>query len=192
MTKEKQMKKITVIVGLALVLLIGTAMQTSAGTGKDGNKNITLISAQSAADSKSQVRKELLEECIVSLPKTDQLEAEVVAETGFLKEINGEKGNNQHTKTYNAFIEINYLVRQKELIIITTSSVQGQEPVTKVYERNIRQSMRFDSDPGLGDLFAGQSNRRYYFSSAGKAMADVKARAAIWLKQQQPVLCPEK
>ena len=177
---------------LSILLAAGLYVNADAGGNRTENKNITLISAQSTADGKSEVWRELLEECVVSLPKVSDLEAEVTAQPRFLKEINGETGRNQHTQTYSAAIEINYMIHQKELIIITTSSVQGQEPITKVVERNIRRNKRFDSDPGSGDIYANRSQRQYFFSSAEKAVEDVKQRAAIWLKQQNAVVCADK
>jgi hypothetical protein len=168
------------------------ATSIMAGDDKSEDKNITLISAQSTADGKSKVWKELLEECIVSLPKVAALEAEVSSQTHFLKEINGKKGKNEHMKTYSASIEINYMIYQKRLMIITTSSVQGQEPVIKEVEGKIKKSKKFVSNSGDGDLHAGQSKRKHYFSSAEKAVADVKARAGVWLKQQSAVVCSDK
>jgi len=179
------------VISIAMTCFCFLSMETT-DKDKTENKNITLISAQSTADGKSKVWKERLEECIVSLPGVKDLDADVTAQSQFLKEINGEKGRNEHTQTYSASIEINYMLHQKELIIITTHSVQGQEPVTKVVERNIRRSKRFDSDPGSGDIYANRSHRQYFFSSADKAVEDAKKRAVIWLKQQNAVVCEDK
>jgi hypothetical protein len=166
-------------------------MMTFAGE-KTENKNITLISAQSTADGKSEFRKELLEECIVSLPNADQLDAEITSSSQFLKGINGDNKKNEFVKTYSAVIEINYMLYQKKLLIVTTSSVQGQEPVLKEVEGKIKQSKKFVSNPVEGDIYAGLSNRQHYYSTAEGAIKDVKKRAAIWLKQQAAVVCKDK
>jgi hypothetical protein len=153
------------------------------------NKNVTLVSATSTVDGKSDVTEKLLEECIVSLPRVQDLEAEVTSQVAFFKEINGDPGKNDFVKSYHAVIEINYMLHQQSLIIVTTSSVQGQEPVMKVVEKTLRQSKTFESNPSDGEHFAGKSNRQFYFPTSEGAVNDVKQRAAIWIKQQSAVVC---
>ena len=53
-------------------------------------KDITIIHGQSVADGKSEVSERILEECIVSLPKADQLEPEINSSSDFPKERNGD------------------------------------------------------------------------------------------------------
>ena len=156
------------------------------------NKNVTLVSAMSTVDGKSDVTEKLLEECIVSLPRVEDLDAEVTSQVAFLKEINGDQNKNDFVKSYHAVIEINYMLHQQSIIIVTTSSVQGQEPVMKVVEKTLRQSKVFESNPSEGEYFAGRSNRQFYFPTADGAIADVKHRAAIWIKQQSAVVCKPK
>lgn len=152
-------------------------------------KDVTIIHAQSTADGKSEVGERILEECIVSLPSAEDLAPEISSESIFLKEINGEPSKNEHVKTYNATIEINYMIYQKVLVVVTTNSVKGQEPVMKVMEKNLKQSKRFVSNSSEGDLYAGRSRRQYYFSTPESASNDVKKRVAVWLKQQAAVTC---
>jgi hypothetical protein len=182
-----------VLIAAIIVAFSTVSLRAEEGGSKAGateNKNITIIAAESKADGKSEVRKELVEECIVSLPKPQGLVATTKAHTKYLKDIDGKEGDDRYVKTYTASVEINYLVRQKELIIITTSSVTGQEPVIKEVERMVRKSETIVSDPEEGDLFAGSSPRRYYFSDPGKAEQDARDRAAAWLKQHADVVCP--
>jgi hypothetical protein len=153
------------------------------------NKNVTIITGQSSADGKSEVREQILEECIVSLPGPDGLEAVVQSQPLFLKEINGNSGQNDFVKTFSASIDINYMVYQKVLFIVTTSSVSGVEPIMKVMEKQIRHGKQFVSNPLNGDIYAGRSRREYYFSTAEAATADARKQAQIWLKQQSPVVC---
>ena len=56
------------------------------------------------------------------------------------------------------------MVYQKTLIIVTTNSVKGQEPVMKVMEKNLKQTN--SSPPVLqrGSV-CRRSNRQYYFST---------------------------
>jgi hypothetical protein len=153
------------------------------------NKNVTVVRAETSVDGKSDISEKLLEECIVSLPRVEDLDAQVSSQVAYLKEINGDPNKNDFVKSYFAEIEINYMLHQQSLIIVTTASVQGQEPVMKVVEKSLRQTKRFESNPTEGEYFAGRSHRQYYFPTAEAAISDVKSRAAIWLKQQSAVVC---
>jgi len=153
------------------------------------NKNITIIHSSSTADGKSDVSERILEECITSLPKGGDLDPVVNSGTQFLKEINGDPSKNDHVKIYSASLDINYMLYQKVLVIVATSSVQGQEPVMKVMEKNLKQTKHFESSSANGDLFAGRSHREYYFSSPDAAKSDVIKQANAWIRQQASVMC---
>ncbi|MBN1307829.1 MAG: hypothetical protein JXA18_07925 [Chitinispirillaceae bacterium] len=155
------------------------------------SKNITIIQGQSTADGKSQLAERLLEECIVSLPDAETVEPIVSSQSQFLKEINGDPSKNDFVKTFSASLEINYMIHQKVLIVVTTNAIQGQEPVMKVMEKNLQQTKRFVSDAADGDLYAGRSRRQYYFSTPEGAKKDVQKRAAAWIKQQAAIICPK-
>ncbi len=157
--------------------------------GSTQNKNITVISGHATADGSSEVRERVLEECIVSLPKAEDLEAVVTSEPRYLKEINGNPEKNDFVKSYSAVIEINYILYQKVLFIVTVSSVPATEPNMKPMEKNIRQTKRFESNPANGDSYAGRSRREYYFSTPEGATSDARKQAQIWLKQQSAVIC---
>jgi hypothetical protein len=175
---------------LALSLsLLGVNGYAVDKNGATQNKNVTVVRAETSADGKSEISEKLLEECIVSLPRVEDLDAEVSSQSGYLKEINGDPAKNDFVKSYFAVIEINYMIHEQSLIIVTTASIQGQEPVMKVVEKNLKQSKRFESNPTEGEFFAGRSRRQYYFPTAEAAIKDVKQRAAIWLKQQSAVVC---
>jgi len=151
---------------------------------------LVVVQGASDVDGKSNVTEKLLEECIVALPSMKELEADVTASTEYLKEINGEAGKNDHVKVYTASVRVSYKVRQKLLIIITQNSLEGTAPVTRTEERIImKEAPPFTSDPGEGNIFAGRSNRRYYYTSPEAAGDNAKKRAQIWVSQQQNVLC---
>ena len=173
---------------LLYMLIIATIFATGS-ISADDDKNVTIIQGTSAADGKSQVAERLLEECIATLPNPRSLEPIVSSKSQFLKEINGEAGRNEFTKIYTAELEINYVIHQKVLIVVTTSSVQGQEPVMKVLDKTLKQSKKFVSNSSDGDLYAGRSRRQYYFSTAEGAKKDVRERAAAWIQQQSAVMC---
>jgi len=151
---------------------------------------MVVLHGSANVDGKSTITEEVLEECIVSLPSLKELEADVTARTEYLKEINGEAGRNDHQKVYTASVRVSYKVRQKLLIIITQNSLDGTPPVTRNEERIImKETAPFESDPGEGNIFAGRSNRKYYYSTPDAAADNAKKRAQIWVSQQQNVLC---
>lgn len=156
------------------------------------NKNVTVIQAQSTADGKSSMREQILEECIVSLPSSEQVEAQTNAESVFLREINGDPNRNEFVKTYSAAIDVNYMLYQKVLVVVTTNSVPSQEPVMKILEKNTRQTKSFRSNSANGDLYAGKSNRQHYFSTPEGAIQDARKQAQTWIKQQSSVICKSK
>ncbi len=174
---------------IILILILGHAILIYAQDEKNVTKDVTIISAQSTSDGKSEVRKEILEECILTLPNVKTLEATVTSESKYLNKINGNPKMNEYKKIYTATIEIGYLLYQKELIIITTSTIKGQKPVLKEVDRKVRQIKMFTSDPNNGDIFSGKGQRHYYFSSEENAIADVKKKASVWINQNAHTLC---
>jgi len=153
------------------------------------NKNITIIHGASTADGKSDISERILEECITSLPKSSDLEPVINSTSQYLKEVNGDPAKNEFVQTFSASLDINYMLYQKVLVIVATSSVQGQEPVMKVMEKNLKQTKHFEANSANGDLFANRSHRQYYFSSADGAKSDVIRQANAWIKQQSSVMC---
>lgn|SRR5512133_2621328 len=154
-----------------------------------GNSTTTIIHGVSSADGKSDVSERILEECLQSLPRSGDLSPVVSSRAAFLKEINGDPSRNEQVQTFSASLDINYMLYQKVLVIVATSSVQGQEPVMKVMEKNLRQSKHFEANSSNGDIFAGRSHRQYYFSSEDAARNDVIRQATAWLRQQASVAC---
>ncbi|HEX2959574.1 MAG TPA: hypothetical protein VHO70_22250 [Chitinispirillaceae bacterium] len=180
------MKKLIVSSILLTACTIGS---TVANDDNVISKDVTIIHGTSTADGKSEIGERILEECITTLPSVNELDPVVSSSSQYLKEINGDPQKNDFVKTYSATLEISYIIYQKVLIVVTTNSVKGQEPVMKVMEKNLTQTKRFESNSSDGDLYAGRSHRAYYFSTPDGASADVKKRAAAWLKQQASVLC---
>ncbi len=174
-----------------LALSCGIAIAAEAAKDKTERKNITVITAQGNADGSTEISREAVKECIVTLPTAEALEPEVVSDSRFLKEINGDPNKNEWTKVYTAKITINYQVYKKDLLIVATKSVEGREPTLKDVEKRLPQSKEFLSNPADGDTYAGRSNRQYYYTRQEAAVADVKGRAKVWLKQQGPLLCSE-
>jgi hypothetical protein len=180
---------LAIVSGLALTC--GMALSAEAAKDKSERKNITVITAQGNADGSTEISREAVKECIVTLPSAEALEPEVMSDSRFLKEINGDATKNEWAKVYTAKLTINYQVYKKDMLIVATKSVEGREPTLKELEKRLPQAKEFLSNPADGDTYAGRSNRQYYYTKAETAAADVKSRAKVWLKQQAPLLCTE-
>jgi hypothetical protein len=182
------------IIAVCLALLPGPsrAKDEAPVEAKTTNKNITIVEGTASADGKSDVREQVLEECIVSLPRVEELEANVNAQSQYLREINNDPAKSAHVKTYTATIDINYMQYQKVLYIITTNSVPAHDPVMKMVEKNIKQSRQIVSDPANGDMSAKNPKLEYFFSTPEAAIKDAKAKAAVWIRQQSAVVCGPK
>ncbi|MDR2591878.1 MAG: hypothetical protein LBC59_03630 [Chitinispirillales bacterium] len=173
------------VASLSVLLAAGGAFAQQNKGGK-----LVVVQGSSSVDGKTNVTEKLLEECIVALPSFKELEADVTARTEVLKAINGEEGKNDQMKVYTATVRVSYKVRQKILIIITQNTLDASAPVTREEERIVmRETPPFESDPGEGNVFAGRSNRKYYYTSPEAAADNAKKRAQIWVGQQQNVLC---
>jgi len=182
------MKNLTLLICVSLAYLAAEAAEKE----KVERKIVTLISAEGKADGSTEISREAVKECIVSLPSADAIEPEIVSEARFLREINGEAGKSGWTKVYTARIVVQYMVYKKDLLIVATRSVEGKEPAFREIEKRLPQSKEFTSNPAEGDTFAGRSNREFYFTKAEDAVKDAKLRARVWLKQQAPLLCTDK
>ena len=175
-------------VGSVAALLL--ALVTAANADDRERKSITLISADTSADGLTRVHTELLEECILELPVPDELVPVVTRQSEFLKSIDGDPNRNESTQTYGAVIDVGYVVHQKAMVIVTTSSIEQQEPIIKEVERRIPKSAQFRSDPNNGDHYAGRDLAHdYYFGTKRAAIDDVKERAIAWLAQQKTITC---
>lgn len=174
---------------LALALPLGTAFGAEAKSGKTERKTVTLINAEGKLDGGHEISREAVRECIVALPSAESLEPEVISDSRFLREIDGDAAKNAWTKVYTARVVINYMVYKKDMLIVATRSVEGKEPTLKEVDKRLPQSKEFVSNPAEGDIFAGRSNRQYYFSKPEDAVKDARHRAQVWLKQQATLLC---
>ncbi len=178
-------------VAFAAMAAVGwaSAATAQAATTKE-EKTVTVISADAKIDGSSEISREVVKDCIAALPDASTLEPEITSENLYLREINGDAGKSEWTRVYSAKLEVNYMQTKKEMLVVTTKSVQAQAPVFKEIDKSLRQSQSFVSDPAGGDMFAGRSKRQYYFTKAEGAAKDVRQRAQSWVQQHKSVLCP--
>jgi hypothetical protein len=158
---------------------------------KNVSKNVTIVTAETSADGGSEIARERIQDCILSLPDPSNLEAQVTSQSVYVQGINGENKNGW-IKSYTARLDVSYLTRERDLIIVTTRSVNGQPPVLREVDKTLRHTQTFISNSTEGDTFGGRSDRQYYFTTAEGAIRDVQARAKVWINQQQATVCPAK
>jgi len=173
---------------LALTLIVAAG---SAGPGQASDPKIaTVVAVGSNTDGSSQIKTEVIAECIQYLPSVADLQPVVDARPRFLKAIGGNIDRNESVRTYSASIELTYVVRRKQLVVVTTSSVERSEPVLQEVEGRFDKSIRFESDQNNGDQYYGRDITKYfYFSNEQSAVEDAMRRATAWLKQKQAVMC---
>jgi hypothetical protein len=179
------------LAGLPALALASLAVGAESAATKT-EKNVTFISSSSSADGSSEIAHEKLTDCIVALPNPEKLEAQVSSQSIFVQGVNGDVNRNEWIKSYIARLDVSYLTREKELIIVTTRNVNGQAPVLREVDKTLRHTQTFISNSTEGEVFAGRSDRQYYFTNRENAVRDVRERARVWISQQQAVVCPAK
>lgn len=162
----------------------------NAQSGED-DRTITVVTAEASADGATEIARERVMDCILELPDPRELEALVTSEALFVRGLNGEKSRNEWIKSYSARLDINYLTRERDLLIVTTRSVHGRDPLIREVDKTLRHTESFVSNPAEGNAFAGRSNRQYYFTTPEAAIRDARERARVWVQQQSTTVCPE-
>ena len=153
-------------------------------------KTVTLVDAGGIANSGSNIKSQVIEECILTLPKASDLAPVVDAKSKHMKGIDGDKAANASVRAYSAVVDVPYMVKQKQVVIVTTSSVEGMEPLVKEVDGRFDRTVRFESNSANGDRFFGRElAKEYYFSTKQGAIDDAMMRAKAWLKQNKTVMC---
>ena len=138
------------------------------------------------------VRSEILEECIMDLPTNADLHPITDAESAYMTHINGDPNRNGSVKKFSATVELTYTVYQKKLVVVTTSSIEGTDPVLQEVGGRFNRSIRFTSNSENGDMYAGQKlTREYFYSNEKGATDDAMRRAKAWLQQKRSVVCSQ-
>lgn len=175
---------------LVFLLVSGLLLVGPASADDKQRAMMTVVGATANADGRSQIDSQIIEECVQSLPTAAELQPVVNAKSEYLKMINGDVNDNRSVRTYSAEIDLTYVVFQRRLVTVTTSSIEKSEPVFKEVDGRFDQTKKFVSNAGNGDAYAGREYvHNYYFSNADAAIKDVKSRAEAWLKQKRATMC---
>lgn len=177
------------VVGAALGIAMGLGFVQSAFAEESKSEIHTIVGAGNVGGG-SQIEKTVIEECIMHIPSLSDLRPVAEARAKFVKAINGDLEDNRSVRTYSASVEVTYVVHQKMLVVVTTSSVERSEPVLQEVSGRFDKSVRFESNSQNGDMFGGRDLvKSYFFSSEEKAVEDVMRRAQAWVEQKGAVLC---
>jgi hypothetical protein len=176
---------------LPLLLVVCSVGFAAAALADETSRSVhAIVAAGTAADGSSQIEKQVVEECIMDLPTMNELRPVTDSTARFMKAIGGELEDNRSIRTYSATIELTYVVYQKTLIVVTTSSIERSEPVFREADGRFDRSIVFESNPENGDMFAGRDLvKEYFFSTEQRAVEDARRRAQAWLEQKGAVRC---
>lgn len=151
-------------------------------------KTIAIVSQAGVAT--PEIRRDLVEDCIQSLPSAETLNPVTEAKELFLKHRKGVNGDNGHTKVWTARIRLGYLVRQKHLYVASSGGVQAQPVQFREALSSFQTEELIESHPGDSDFMAGANPRTYYFISSEQAAASARKRAQQRLTELRGRLCP--
>ncbi|MCP4038977.1 MAG: hypothetical protein GY944_25465 [bacterium] len=171
-------------------LVIGSPLCAAPAFADEVKRKITTIVAGPLPSGGSKIEKQVIEECVLSLPNESDLAPVVDAKSKYMRSVNGDAEVNGSVRTYSATVVVPALIQQKQLVIVATSSVEKTEPVLQEVVGRFDRSISFTSNSENGDHFGGRDLvKEYYFSNEKLAIEDAMKRARAWLKQQRSVMC---
>lgn len=137
----------------------------------------------------TEVRRDMLGECIVKLPTESQLAPVTTSSDEYLHKIDG-TDKDGYTQTWTSTIQIGWQVRQRFVYVVSTNGI-GQTAPTQFKEETAQvfRSEEVASDPSESPRFASNSTRVRFFATAQEADASVRKRAAARLRELQANLC---
>lgn len=137
----------------------------------------------------SEVRRDMLGECILKLPAESQLAPVSTSDDVFLHKIDGtdKKG---YVPVWTSTILIGIQVRQRYLYFVTSTGVgQTAAPQTREETAQVFRTVEVTSDPGESQHVASNAGPVRYFATAQEAEASARRRASAKLKELQANLC---
>lgn len=156
----------------------GVAVVTSAGS--------------AAIQTGTEVRRDLMGECIARLPTESQLAATTTASDKYLHKIDG-TDKDGYTQVWTSTIQLGWQVKQRYLYIVGTKGI-GNAAAPQIHQDTavVFRTETVESDPSDSPRFSEISTRTRFFASASEAEASAKKRASARLKELQANLCPDK
>lgn len=148
--------------------------------------------AGSSIQSGTEIRRDLLGECISKLPSEADLAPISTSTEKFLRKLDGTDRDDYGT-LWTTTIQIGYQVRQRFLYVVGTKGVGATAaPQFRNDSAQFFASEEIVSDPSVSKHFHGASPRTRYFANAQDAEASARVRAAARLKELKANLCSER
>jgi hypothetical protein len=139
----------------------------------------------------TEIRRDLLGECILKLPTESQLAVVTTSSDQFLRKIDG-SDKDGFTTVWSSHITIGWQVRQRYLYVVSTKGVgTTAAPVFRNDTAQVFQSEQVFSDPGESSHFHGNESRTRYFATAQEAEASARKRASARLRELQANACSD-
>jgi len=175
-------------------LLIILLASISISIAQDKTITIIKVKANTKDNGKITIYKEILDECITNIPEIDNIQADYISETKFVKGINYDHNEDKllikdFVKIYTATVEVNYMLRQTQVLIVSTKSIKGNPPEFKKMYKKQKRTKRFKSRHQNGNTYGGRSKRFYFHNKYEDAQKDARRQAKIWLSSQKAVMC---
>lgn len=152
---------------------------------------VAVITSTDASDIQTgtEIRRDLVGECIVKLPTEAQLVPVSSSVDEYFHKIDGTE-RNDYMPVWTSTVQIGWQVRQRFLYVVTTKGVgQTAAPQFREVTGLVHRSAEVRSEPSESTHFAMNSKRVRFFTTAADAEASVKKRAAAKLRELQSNLC---
>ncbi|HNY30427.1 MAG TPA: hypothetical protein PKO15_06035 [Fibrobacteria bacterium] len=140
----------------------------------------------------TEVRRDLMGECIAKLPSESQLSATTTATDKFLHKIDG-TDKDGYTQVWTSSIQLGWQVKQRYLYILASKGI-GNAAAPQIHQDTaiVFRTELVVSDPSESPRFSEVSTRTRFFATAQEAEASARKRAIARLKELQTNLCPDK
>lgn len=157
----------------------------------DGGIAVVASTGADAIQTGTEVRRDMLGECIAQLPAEGAVAAVSSATDAYLHGIDG-TARDGWTQTWTSSVHLAWQVRQRFLYVVTTRGVGATAPpqfreefALVLHEEDVA------ADPSESAHFAAESGRRRFFASAAEADASALRRARIRLRELAANVCPD-
>lgn len=156
------------------------------------DKGVAVVTSPGATgiQTGTEVRRDMLGECIAKLPVESQLVPVTSAKDEYLHRIDG-TDKDGYVQTWSSTIQLGWQVRQRILYVVSTNGV-GQTAPPQFREESALEfrTELVSSDPGESQRFASNAARVRFFATAQEAEASARKRATARIRELQANLCP--
>ncbi|MBK9580146.1 MAG: hypothetical protein IPK50_14715 [Fibrobacterota bacterium] len=173
----------------ASILLLTLSMPSMA---MDNGVAVVTSAGSAGIQTGTEIRRDLMGECIVKLPAESQLVATNTSTDKFLHKIDG-TDKDDYTQIWSSTIQLGWQVKQRFLYIVGAKGI-GNAAAPQFHQDSavVFRSEQIVSDPGDSQRFSEVSTRTRFFATAQDAEASARKRAVARLRDLQANACGEK